>query len=168
MIERARALYERDFTLWLDTQVETLRAGRWSDLDLANVIEELEALSRSERNAVKSQLQRLFLHLLKARFQPHKRTPSWDRSIDGAVSAIFESLADSPSLRPEMPAMAPAAYGLARRAAAKETRLARTDLPADLPSAYALLALALSKATKLADLDGIDALVVAAIDGPLS
>jgi len=43
------SLYDLDFYRWIQHQVETLRAGKFSELDLDNLIEEMEAVGRSEK-----------------------------------------------------------------------------------------------------------------------
>jgi hypothetical protein len=63
-------LYERDYLAWVERQVMLLRAGRLQDLDLANLIEEVEDLGRSERHAVLSHIEATLEHLLKLRFSP--------------------------------------------------------------------------------------------------
>jgi hypothetical protein len=45
-LDRGRPLYERDFCLWLEQQATLLREGRFDELDLANLIEEIEAMAR--------------------------------------------------------------------------------------------------------------------------
>jgi hypothetical protein len=40
-------LYEEDFYVWAEQQAAVLRAGRFDELDLANLIEEVEALGRA-------------------------------------------------------------------------------------------------------------------------
>jgi hypothetical protein len=47
-----RALYEEAFPLWAERQAALLRARRFEQLDLDNLIEEVEALSRQERKSV--------------------------------------------------------------------------------------------------------------------
>ncbi|OKH18428.1 DUF29 domain-containing protein [[Limnothrix rosea] IAM M-220] len=57
-------LYEQDYARWLDEMVGALRAGNLSQLDYEHLIEELEALGRSERNAVASLTIQILVHLL--------------------------------------------------------------------------------------------------------
>ena len=47
-------LYEEDFYLWTERQAEQLRARRFAEVDMENLTEEVEALGRSELNAVVS------------------------------------------------------------------------------------------------------------------
>ncbi|MGD1950672.1 MAG: DUF29 family protein [Leptolyngbyaceae cyanobacterium] len=42
-------LYSQDFLQWTQEQIYSLRHGRWSELDVENLIEELEDLGRSEK-----------------------------------------------------------------------------------------------------------------------
>jgi hypothetical protein len=156
-------LYDRDFNLWVGAQIEALRASRWQDLDLPNVIEELDSLGRSDRRAIKAQFERLWLHLLKSQHQPQKRTRSWNESIDVALREIFDVLAESPSLRSQVQHSAVVAYARARRAASRETRLPLKVFPVEMPHDYERLAVNLASTD---DLDVLDALIRAHTDYP--
>jgi Domain of unknown function DUF29 len=59
-----RELYEIDDYLWLEETVKLLKEKRFDELDLDNLIEELEALSRRDKAAVASLLEQLIRHLL--------------------------------------------------------------------------------------------------------
>ncbi|TYQ27304.1 DUF29 domain-containing protein [Pseudanabaena sp. UWO310] len=61
----------------------------------------VEAMSRSERQALKSQLIRLMMHIIKWKTQPNKRSWSWIVSILDARDAIEESQEEMPSLNRE-------------------------------------------------------------------
>jgi Domain of unknown function DUF29 len=41
--------YAQDFYGWTQEQARLLREGRFAELDVANVVEEIETLGRSER-----------------------------------------------------------------------------------------------------------------------
>ena len=53
-VDDQRSLYERDFCLWLEQQSELLRERRFDELDLANLVEEIEAMARRDKKAVKN------------------------------------------------------------------------------------------------------------------
>ena len=57
-------LYETDYMQWLEAMIYRLKNHQFNDLDAENLIEELEALGRSERNAVESLVIKLIQHLL--------------------------------------------------------------------------------------------------------
>jgi hypothetical protein len=62
-------------------------------------IEELiQALSRSEKRALKSQLIRLMLHIIKWQTQPERRSLSWVASINDARDEITDIQEETPSL----------------------------------------------------------------------
>ncbi|ELS32362.1 MULTISPECIES: DUF29 domain-containing protein [Pseudanabaena] len=61
----------------------------------------VEAMSRSERQALKSQLTRLMMHIIKWKTQPNKRSRSWIVSILDARDAIEDSQEEMPSLNRE-------------------------------------------------------------------
>ncbi|WP_254173703.1 DUF29 domain-containing protein [Planktothrix pseudagardhii] len=58
----------------------------------------IEAMGRTEKRAVKSQLIRLMLHVIKWKCQPEKRSASWTISIRSARREIQESQEEIPSL----------------------------------------------------------------------
>ncbi|MEG4624377.1 DUF29 domain-containing protein [Microcoleus sp. w1-18aA5] len=58
----------------------------------------IEAMGRTEKRALKSQLIRLMLHIIKWKSQPEKRTASWAISIRSARREIEESQEEMPSL----------------------------------------------------------------------
>jgi hypothetical protein len=149
-------LYDRDFSLWVAAQVEALRAARFADLDLPNVIEELDGLAKRDRSAMQSQLRRLFLHMLKLRYQPEKRSHAWEDSIGQAMQKVFDILDASPSLRREVLTYAIKAYAGARTGAARETRLPLATFPGSIPNDFQSVALALADVTTD---DALDALI---------
>lgn len=92
--------YERDFALWLATQIGQLRAGDYPELDVAHLVEELEGLAGSDRRELYSHLETLFGHLLKIRFAPTSAAvPGWQITINKTVRAIARQLEQSPSMR---------------------------------------------------------------------
>jgi len=62
-------------------------------------IEELiQALSRSEKRALKSQMIRLMLHIIKWQSQPERRSLNWVASIKDAREEIADIQEETPSL----------------------------------------------------------------------
>lgn len=53
---RKAALYDQDFLEWTQQQAEYLRKRYWARLDVENLVEELEALGRSEQRELGSSL----------------------------------------------------------------------------------------------------------------
>jgi Domain of unknown function DUF29 len=121
--------YAEDFYGWTQEQAALLRAGHLSALDVEHVAEELESLGMNEKRAIGRQLQRLLAHLLKWRYQPSHRTPSWRRSIRQARDVIADVLEDNRGLRPYPAQRLPLAYRRARRDAADDTGLPLRTFP---------------------------------------
>ncbi len=91
--------YELDLALWSETQAQALERRDASLLDWENLAEEIRAMSRSDRRAIKSNLKLLLIHLFKWALQPERRSTSWKLTIRNSRTAIQELLAESPSLR---------------------------------------------------------------------
>ncbi|AVQ71515.1 hypothetical protein MTo_02508 [Microcystis aeruginosa NIES-1211] len=56
MLSTAKKLYDTDFNLWVEETAKLLKEGKWEYLDLENLIEEIEAMGRSDKKALKSNL----------------------------------------------------------------------------------------------------------------
>ncbi|GBF79531.1 DUF29 domain-containing protein [Aphanothece sacrum] len=59
-----RTLYESDYLQWLEETVNLLKSRQLNKLDYDNLIEELEALGRTEKRAITSLLEQIIRHLL--------------------------------------------------------------------------------------------------------
>ncbi len=131
--------YEIDFANWIADQVEKIRLQGDEGLDLSNISEELEALGRRDRRALKSHLRNLLVHLLKWQYQPQRRSDSWLRSIGNARAEIEDILSDSPSLKSFLEEQIDAEFEKARAQAIRETGLGSNSLPDDCPYKVAAL-----------------------------
>jgi Domain of unknown function DUF29 len=118
-----QSLYERDFRLWLEQQATLLRERRFAELDLANLVEEIEAMARKDKKAIKSDLIFLLTHLLKHQLQPEQRSSSWRGSIVEHRQRMRDDFEESPSLRPY------AAEGVCAHMATRARANAETGLP---------------------------------------
>ena len=76
---------------------EALRRGDASEA-AAGIQELIDALARSEKRALRSQLIRLMAHIMKWLTQPDKRSRSWQASISQARLEIAEIQEETPSL----------------------------------------------------------------------
>jgi len=121
--------YEADFFLWSYEQAELLRQGRFSELDLPNIIEEIESLGRSDKRALISAYRVLIRHLLKWQYQPQKRSVSWQVTIRAQRTEIETLEDESPSLAAKAGEIVSRTYAKARSEAAEETFLPLTTFP---------------------------------------
>lgn len=128
-----KSLYEADYLRWVETTVEQLRTQNYACVDWANLIEEIEDMSRRERKSLKSNLIVILLHLLKWQYQPECRTGSWRGSLREHRRRINDDLRDSPSLFPYLQEAFAESYANAREQAADETSLPLDVFPSDCP-----------------------------------
>jgi hypothetical protein len=128
--------YESDFILWIDKQVELLRAKKFEQLDLLNVVEEFDALAKSLRRELSSRLRVLLLHLLKCQFQPENKSGSWLGTITEQRSEIASLLEQNPSLRREVAQRAQRSYAAAVHGASMETGLPGSIFPSTSPYSH--------------------------------
>jgi hypothetical protein len=111
--------YEDDFYAWTQYQAEVLRTLHTHDnrFDREHLVEEIEDLGNSRRDAVRSQVRRILLHFLKLAHSPARDPRSdWMSSIIDARAEIENKL--SPSLRRDAEDRLARLYVLARKQAA--------------------------------------------------
>jgi len=125
-------LYDRDYSLWLETTVQQLRNRQLDDLDLDNLAEEIEDTGNSQKQALESNLEVLLMHLLKYKYQPQKRTNSWRYTIYEHRKRLRKAFKTSPSLRQYLEMVFEECYGDARKMAAIETGIEIDRFP-ELP-----------------------------------
>ena len=112
---------DEDFAAWIAHQVEALRNGRFSELDIEDLADEVESLAKRDFRKLRSALRVILQHMLKWDYQPERRGESWRRSINGARERVWAELATSPSFRSRTEEAVAQAYPLARIEAAAET-----------------------------------------------
>lgn len=100
LIVSPKSLYECDFLLWTEETAHQLKVKDFERLDLANLIEEIESLGRSEKKELKSRLLVLLEHLLKRLYVKLPREYNgWERTIREQRLQIELLLEDLPSLK---------------------------------------------------------------------
>jgi hypothetical protein len=117
------SLYAEDYALWLSETIALLRTGQLGSVDFEHLIEELEDMGISQKQALESNLIVLLMHLLKWKYQPSKRSGSWRSTIREHRRRILRSFADSPSLKRYFGDIFEGCYQEARQQAADETEL---------------------------------------------
>ncbi len=131
--DTADSLYERDFHAWSEQQATLLRAGRFADIDLDHLVEEIESMGSRERSELKNRMRVLLLHLLKYRYQPTARSSGWIGTINEQRNRLDLLLEDSPSLRRLLPEALAYSYPRALEAAQTETGLPPASFPETCP-----------------------------------
>jgi hypothetical protein len=124
---------EDDLESWCYEQAELLRQKRFSEADLANIVEELESLGREQRPVLRAKYRLLICDLLTWQFQPDLRSTSLDAGIAGTRHEIFDREEMNLALSRNGKRMVRQVYPDAVREAASATGLARGQFPADCP-----------------------------------
>jgi len=125
--------YEQDFYGWTQEQAALLKAGRLTDLDIDNLIEEVETMGRSEKRALESRLSVLLLHMLKWHYQPARRGNSWSYTIIEQRLKFQKVLEQNPGLKSEIATVLADAYEYASLKASHETGLRPDIFPKQCP-----------------------------------
>ena len=83
-------LYEKDFLAWTQQQSELIRQGRWQEVDLDHLIEELEDMGKSNHRELESRLVVLLAHLLKWKFQLNQHKTNGRNSMEDVGEKPYE------------------------------------------------------------------------------
>lgn len=130
-------LYDRDIALWSDQMVDLLRQGKFDELDLEHLIDEVSDLGRRERDRLVSAVRLILHHLLKWQFQPERRARSWVQTIQRERINLESYLADTPSLkRIQTQDWLEKTYKIARKDTALETDLPLSQFPEKCPYSW--------------------------------
>jgi len=131
--------YEEDFHRWCLEQAQALRAlsamraNLAVPLDLEHLAEEIESLGKSQERELFSRYVVILVHLLKWRFQPERRTRSWRSTLLVQRDELESLYRFSPGLKALRQATLEEAYPVARKRAARGTRLPLPTFPETCP-----------------------------------
>ncbi len=128
-------LYAQDFYAWTQATAHLIRTGKWYDLSLEALAEEVESLGARDHRELRRRLQRLVTHLLKWHYQPSKRQTGHSGRVTIRMQRleIADLLEQSTSLRRTVPEALSARYGLARKHASVQTHLPLLTFPESCP-----------------------------------
>jgi len=132
-----KPLYEQDFYSWSKAQADRLRAGRFSDIDLEHLIEEVDDLGEPLYRSGRSRTRTIIEHLLKLEYTPAPNPRAgWVETVMTQRSNLEDEL--TASLRPRIEQGLPRTYDQARRNVAAALRehgeeAAANALPAACP-----------------------------------
>jgi Domain of unknown function DUF29 len=113
--------YEDDGYGWAMAQADLLRKGRFAEIDLENIVEEIECVGKRERSEYQSHLIRVIAHMIKWEVQPDRRGMSWWLSIMNGRDEAERFLEKNPSLKAHLSEIHREATRYARRQAQRET-----------------------------------------------
>ena len=130
---RTYPAYEADYSAWVLAQATLLQEGRFAELDVENLVDEVESLSRSDYAAFVSAIEIVLIQMLKWDVQPERRGPSWVASIVEHRRRIVRALKQSPSFRSRLEEAVEEAFETATARAAGETNLPLSDFPEQNP-----------------------------------
>ncbi len=129
---KQKNLYETDYNLWVLETVKKLQSRDFSALDLENLIEEVDDLSRRDKRKIESHLMTLIEHLLILQYwqaEKERNRGHWEREIFNYRKQINRLLADSPSLNNYLGDEFKSCYVDGRKMASKHSQLPLNTFP---------------------------------------
>ncbi len=129
--------FDQDFHAWVLEQIDLLKSGRFADLDIEHLVDELRAVAMAEESEIENRWVILLHHLLKWEFQPDRRSNSWRATILEQRTRINRVVSDSQSLRRYPATVIEKEYRIARLHASGETGLPLGRFPPGCPYSVA-------------------------------
>ena len=130
---RGYPAHDADYCAWITAQAALLQAGRYDELDIVNLVDEVESLARSDYAAFVSALEVVLVHMLKWDVQPERRSASWVASIVEHRRRAARSIRRNPSFKSRLGDAIEEAFETATAKAAGETNLALDAFPTHNP-----------------------------------
>ena len=128
--------YLDDYGAWIAAQAGLLRDGRYNDLDIEHLLEELESLAGSDFKAFVGAIRIVLIHMLKWDVQTDLRSASWATSIRSHREQMMDELEKSPSYKSRVGEAIQKAYRRARVVASDQTGLPIKTFPEVCPFSW--------------------------------
>ena len=133
LVHPAAKLYDEDFARWTAETARLLREGRFQEIDVEHVAEEIEDMGKRDHDELLSRLTLIIQHLLKWTYQPEKRSKSWRSTIAVQRRDVARLFRRSPSVRRNVTAAVAEVYRDSVEDAALETDLPEKSFPRECP-----------------------------------
>jgi hypothetical protein len=91
--------YQVDVIAWANEQAALIRMGKFDQLDLEHIAEEIEDVGKSEQRELESRMAVLLAHLLKWEYQPDRQGKSWQSTIKLQRKRVLRAITKTPSLK---------------------------------------------------------------------
>ena len=125
---------ELEYDRWLEEQIKLLNQRKFEHLDVVNLIEELKALGRAEKSAVKSLVYQIILHLLLIDYWKEESEYSrnhWLAEVNAFQLQLEDKLTTNLSIfvKDNLPRL----YAKAKKNAVRKSRLSANRFPVSCP-----------------------------------
>lgn len=134
-----RTRHADDLYTWVQEQVALLRAGHVTEIDAAEIAEELGDVGSEQYDKLESALEVLLMHLLKWDHQPNRRSRSWQITVAEQRRRAERQLARNPGLKSRLAEAVEDAFALGRLRAARDMDVAPSTLPEACPYDWATI-----------------------------
>lgn len=121
--------YDTDFCAWASYNAQLLREGKFSELDIEHIAEELESMGKNNKRELISCLKILIGHLLKWQYQLGGRSTSWRGSIVEQRLQLNDLIEYNPSLKSQLLEAIAKAYPHAVELASDDTGFLESVFP---------------------------------------
>ena len=128
--------YDEDFAAWIAAQAMLLREGRFGELDLENLIDEVEGVGKSEFRSFYHAIELILLHMMKWDYQTERQGRSWRTTINTQRDEVLEILNENPSYQARIDEAIARAYRSVPSAVETATTIPAERLPRICPYSW--------------------------------
>ena len=131
--EHSATRHEDDLFTWAQERVALLRQGRFDEIDVVHIAEELSDVGNEQLDKLESAIAVLTKHLLTWDYQPYRHSRSWAQTIAEQRRRIEKLLKKNQGLQSQLEEAVADGYANGRNRALIETELAYDVLPETCP-----------------------------------
>jgi hypothetical protein len=128
--------HDKDLYGWAVHTAQLLKDRKMNEVDFDGIIEEMEALGRSEKHEFINRLSLIMAHLLKWQFQPNMRSHSWIYTIEEQRKQARIHQKDNPGLKSKLDEIITDSYDVAISKATRETGFNKKTFPTECPYTF--------------------------------
>lgn len=131
--------YDEDFYGWAMATALLLKQGKFNEVEMNKIIEEMESLGKSHKREFRSRSGVLIAHLLKCQYQLEMKDikeKSWKGTITIQRIDLNDLLDENPSLKSYVQELMPKAYQYALAILSEETPLDLKNFPTECPYTF--------------------------------
>lgn len=128
--------YDQDYAGWLSYQIELMKSDRWSEVDKANFIDEVQSLEQWSFDAFVTSIKVVVRQMMMWDWQEDERNQRWAELIELDRALITQELKDSPSYFDRREEALAEAYHLARFEMSQEDKVPFRVFPESCPYSW--------------------------------
>lgn len=126
------SLYQADYDVWIERQLNILMSGSFEQLDVDNLVPEVLRLAKQEQKELKRHVHKLLRYFLKSKLYPERVSGYWMGELYHHRHWIEKLVNEMPSMAPLVDNYIAEAYAEIAERLTTQAKLPRSSFPEKL------------------------------------